>query len=70
MRYLQANNHCRKKDESLTLFFLLLNWKIPKRPFFSALAKLIVLDEMESKDNYEEQDEGQERSYKCIEARK
>lgn len=43
--------NCRKTAKDIwspTLAFLLLNWKIPRRPFFSALPKLVVLEQMES----------------------
>lgn len=46
---------------SLTLVFLLLNWKIPRRPFFSALPKLVVLERMESSKEKEEEEEEQEK---------
>lgn len=39
----------KSRDSNLTLDFLLLNWKIPRRPFFSCLPKLVVLERRESR---------------------
>lgn len=38
----------QRQQYSLTLDFLLLNGNIPRRPFFSTLPKLAVLEQMES----------------------
>lgn len=44
--------------KSLTLDFLLLKWKIPRRPFFPALSKLVVLERTDSKKRVKQQQEG------------
>lgn len=44
MQYTVNNN----LNLDITLDFLLLKWKIPRKPFLSALLKLEVLERMES----------------------